>query len=151
MNKLKLLAAASAVTLLTGAGTAFGQSAHTSAASTVVTTKSTSLGTILVTGSGQTLYADMGSCTGGCLQIWPPLKAKGTLTAKGKAKAADLGKKNGQVTYNGHLLYMFASAPTGTSGQGTAGFHVVSPSGSVITKAAKTTGSSGGSSSGGGW
>jgi predicted lipoprotein with Yx(FWY)xxD motif len=145
MNKLKLLAAASALTVLAGgAATAFGQSAHASAARTIVATKSTSLGMILVTGSGQTLYADKQRCTGGCLQIWPPLKANGRLVAKGKAKAADLGKKNGQVTYMGHLLYTFASAPTGTSGEGVGGFYVVSPSGSLITKAAKSTGSGSG-------
>ena len=151
MNKLKLLGTASAVTLLAGAGAAFGESAHASSASTVVKTKTTSLGTILATGSGKTLYADTGSCTGGCLQIWPPLKAKGTLKAEGKAKAADLGKMNGQVTYKGHLLYTFASDATGTSGEGTGGFYVVSPSGSLITKAPLTTSSGSSSSSGGGW
>ncbi|MGD0197583.1 MAG: hypothetical protein ABSC56_06725 [Solirubrobacteraceae bacterium] len=149
MRQLKLLGAATTLLSLAGAGAAFGNSAHASAAATIVTTKSTSLGTILVTGSGKTLYADTGACTGGCLQIWPPLAAKGTLKAEGQAKAADLGKAGGQVTYKGHLLYTFATAQTGTSGEGSGGFYVVSPSGSLVTKAAKSTG--GGSSTGGGW
>ena len=152
MNKLKLLAAASAVMLLTGAGTALGQSAHTSAASTVVTTKSTSLGTILVTGSGQTLYADMGSCTGWLPPDLAAVESQGHAHREGKGEGGrPRQEETGQVTYKGHLLYTFATATTGTSGEGTGGFYVVSPSGSLITKAAKTTGSSGGSSSGGGW
>jgi predicted lipoprotein with Yx(FWY)xxD motif len=148
MNKYKLIGAASAAALLGGAGAALGQSAHASAAATIVTTKSSSLGTILATGSGKTLYADMNACTGGCLQIWPAYKAQGKLKAEGKAKAADLGKKNGQVTYDGHLLYTFTADAKGTSGEGSDGFYVVSPSGGLITKAARSTSSS---SSGGGW
>lgn len=142
MNKLWLLAATSAATLLAGGGAALGESAHASSAATVVMTKSTSLGTILATGSGKTLYADTGACTGGCLQIWPPYMAKGKLKAEGQAKAADLGKKNGQVTYDGHLLYTFASDATGTSGEGSGGFYVVGPSGSLIKHAPKSSGSS---------
>jgi steroid delta-isomerase-like uncharacterized protein len=52
--------------------TASGQSARPSAAHTVVTTKQTSLGTILETSSGQTLYLDVNdraghfACTGMC-------------------------------------------------------------------------------------
>lgn len=44
-------------------------------------TKKTSLGTILVTGSCKTLYLDVHhtpghpACKGGCLTVWPPLKA----------------------------------------------------------------------------
>jgi predicted lipoprotein with Yx(FWY)xxD motif len=131
------------------AGTAFGQSAHSSAA-TVVSTKSTSLGTILVTGSGQTLYLDTAdkpghpACTGGCLAIWPALKASGSVKAAGSAKASLLGTTKiagavKQVTYKGHPLYTFASdtKSSPTSGEGVGGFYVVSPSGAEITKPAK--------------
>lgn len=151
MKKLKMLTATSALVSLVAAGAAFGHTAHASSASTIVKTKHTSLGTILVTGSGQTLYADTGAaCTGGCLQIWPPLAAKGTLVAKGKAKAADLGKAGGQVTYNGHALYTFTSdsAANPTSGEGSNGFYVVGPNGNVIKHAPK---SAGGGSSTTGW
>jgi predicted lipoprotein with Yx(FWY)xxD motif len=133
------------------ASSAFGQSAH-SAAATVVTTKKTSLGTILVTSSGRALYLDAGdkpghpACTGGCLSIWPPLKASGTPKAAGSANAADLGTTKiaggiKQVTYKGHPLYTFASDTKSgqTSGEGQNGFDVVSPSGSKITKTTKTT------------
>jgi predicted lipoprotein with Yx(FWY)xxD motif len=139
------------------ASSAFGQSAHSSAA-TVVTTKKTSLGTILVTSSGKTLYLDASdkpghpACTGGCLSIWPPLKASGTPKASGGAKASMLGtmKITGgitQVTYNKHPLYTFASATTGTSGEGENGFYVVSPSGSKISKSTSTTSTTTSSSS----
>jgi predicted lipoprotein with Yx(FWY)xxD motif len=97
---------------------AFAQSTHSHPA-TVVTTKQTSLGVILVTGSGQTLYLDgadrpgHSACTGGCLSIWPRLKAGGAPKATGGAKASLLGtiKVAGgsrQVTYHGHPLFSFA-------------------------------------------
>jgi predicted lipoprotein with Yx(FWY)xxD motif len=142
------------------ATSAFGQSAHSSAA-TVVTTKKTSLGTILVTSSGQTLYLDASdkpghpACTGGCLSIWPPLKASGTPKASGGAMASMLGTTKiaggiTQVTYNKHPLYTFASATTGTSGEGENGFYVVGTSGSKITKSGKTSTTTSSSSSSGG-
>ncbi len=133
--------------------TALGSSGR-SGAVTVVTTEKTSLGTILVTSSGRALYLDVAdkpghpACTGGCLTIWPPLKASGTLKASGGAKAAELNRIKiaggiEQVTYNGHPLYTFASDTKSgqTSGEGEHGFYVVSPSGDKITK----------SSSGGGY
>ena len=132
------------------ASSAFGQSAH-SAAATVVTTKKTSLGTILVTSSGRALYLDAGdkpghpACTGGCLSIWPPLKASGTPKASGSAKGSLLGTTKiaggiKQVTYNGHQLYTFASDTKSkpTSGEGVNGFYVVSPSGTKVTKPSTT-------------
>jgi predicted lipoprotein with Yx(FWY)xxD motif len=125
------------------------QSAH-SASATVVTTKKTSFGWILVTGSGKTLYLDARdkvghpACKGGCLSIWPPMKASGTVKVSGRAKAADLGsiKIAGgvkQVTYNKHPLYTFATAATGTSGEGVNNFFLVSPSGNKVTKSMTTT------------
>ena len=156
MRQLKLLiVAVSGAAALASAGVALGHSAHASTASTTVSAKKTSLGTILVTSSGKTLYLDKGdkpphfACTGGCLAIWPPLKANGTLKASGGAIAGDLGKVKGpggeQVTYKGHPLYTFVSDTKGspTSGEGQNGFFVVSTSGSMITKSTKATGSSG--------
>jgi predicted lipoprotein with Yx(FWY)xxD motif len=144
-----------------GSGPSKHASVH-SAASATVSTKTTSLGTVLVTGSGKTLYLDVNdktghpACKGGCLTIWPPLKASGTLKASGRAKTAELGtiKLAGgikQVTYNKHPLYTFASAATGTSGEGENGFYVVSPSGSKVTKASSTTSSTTTTSTGGGY
>ena len=154
MRHLKLLiVAVSGAVALASAGVALGNSAHASAASTTVSAKKTSLGTILVTSSGKTLYLDKAdkpphfACTGGCLTIWPPLKANGTLKATGGAIAADLGKVKGpggeQVTYKGHPLYTFVSDSKGnpTSGEGQNGFFVVGTTGSMITKSTKATGS----------
>jgi predicted lipoprotein with Yx(FWY)xxD motif len=98
-----------------------------------VTTKQTSLGTILVTSSGQTLYLDVGdkaghwASTGMCAAAWPVLSTSGKPRAAGKAKASDLGTiKHGkltQVTYGGHPLYTFTADTKGspTSGQGVNG------------------------------
>ena len=148
MKLRRTLVIAIALGALALAATAVAQTAH-SASGTVVTTKKTALGTILVTGSGKTLYLDINdktghpACKAGCLAIWPPLKASGKVTTAGSAKKADLGtiKIAGgikQVTYNKHPLYTFVSAATGTSGQGENGFWVVSPSGAKITKHAST-------------
>jgi predicted lipoprotein with Yx(FWY)xxD motif len=151
MKRLQLLLALSGIAVLGATASAFGQSAQSRAAQAVITTKSTSLGTILVNSSGQTLYLDVGDkpghfvCTGQCAAAWPSVTTSGKPKAAGKAKAADLGTvKHGkltQVTYNGHPLYTFTadskSAPT--SGEGVNGFYVVSPSGNKITKAPKTT------------
>ena len=142
-------ALASAVALAT-AWSAIAAGAQ-AGSSTVVKTKHTSLGTILVTSSGGTLYLDAGdkpghfACTGGCLSAWPPLRAVGKLTAAGSAKQADLGKVKGpggeQVTYRGHPLYTFASDSAGnpTSGEGVGGFYVVGPAGNEITKSTAST------------
>jgi predicted lipoprotein with Yx(FWY)xxD motif len=145
---------------------AFAQSMGHAAAGTVVSTKATTLGTILVTGTGKTLYLDVNdktghpACKGGCLTIWPPLKASGKVSTAGKAKSGELGtiKIAGgikQVTYDKHPLYTFASAATGTSGEGENGFYVVSPRGGKISKAStspsKTTTTSTTTSTGGGY
>jgi predicted lipoprotein with Yx(FWY)xxD motif len=121
--------------------------AHTAASVAVVSTRHSSLGTILVAGNGHTLYLDKAdpknksTCTGGCAAVWPPLTTSGKPKAKGSAKASDLGTINDaggvkQVTYKGHPLYYFASdtAAGQTTGEGQNDFYVVSPSGSAITK-----------------
>jgi predicted lipoprotein with Yx(FWY)xxD motif len=158
MNRITV-AAISLVAMLATAAVAFASSAHVSVATTVVTTKHTKFGTILVTGSGRTLYLDVGdkpphfACTAGCLAAWPPLKAVGKVTAKGSAKAALLGTVKGpggkMVTYKGHPLYTFASdtAPGQVTGEGVNGFYVVSASGAKVTKATSTSTSSTTSSS----
>ena len=146
MKAHRIVLVAVAVAALAVTASAFATPAHSSAA-TVVTTKSTSFGTILVTSSGQTLYLNSHdkpghpSCTGGCLSAWPALNASGTLKASGSAKASLLattkiagGAK--QVTYKGHQLYTFKSDTNSSpiNGEGVSGFYVVSPSGAAITK-----------------
>jgi predicted lipoprotein with Yx(FWY)xxD motif len=149
MNAQKLALTGAALAALALTGTAFGRSAHSSAASTVVTTKQTPLGTILVTSSGQTLYLDSAdkpghpACTGGCLTAWPPLKASGAPKAAGGAKASLLATTKiaggiTQVVYNGHQLYTFKTDTKSnpTSGEGVNGFYAVSPSGAKVPKPA---------------
>ena len=160
MKRFQVLLVVSSMAVLGVAVTASGQSARSSEAHTVVTTKPTSLGTILVTSSGQTLYLDINdksghfACTGMCAAAWPVLSTSGKPKAAGKAKAADLGTiKHGkltQVTYKGHPLYTFTadtkSSPT--SGEGVHGFYAVGPSGNKVTKSTKTTTTTSSSTSG---
>jgi predicted lipoprotein with Yx(FWY)xxD motif len=141
----RIVIAAAAIATLGMAGSALAMSAHSSRASAVVSTKHTSLGTILVTGSGQTLYLDVAGKAGrSVLAIWPPLTTTGAPKASGGAKASMLGTTKDatgtkQVTYDGHPLYTFASAATGTSGEGVDGFYVVSPSGTKIASSTNQT------------
>jgi len=147
MTRLKLLITMLGIGMLGLAGAAFDGAAHASTSSTVVSTKSTSIGTILVTSSGKTLYIDSAdkpphfACTGACLKTWPPLKAIGSVKAAGAAKSSLLGTTKGPggktVTYGGHPLYTYLSDTKSLplSGQGQHGFYVLSPTASKITKA----------------
>ncbi|HLG67168.1 MAG TPA: hypothetical protein VKV36_04775 [Acidimicrobiales bacterium] len=71
--------------------------------------ESTSIGTVLATSSGHTVYELVGAtsshsaCTGSCLSIWPPVEAGGH-----------------QVVVNGHPAYTFSgdAAPGQVNGQG---------------------------------
>jgi predicted lipoprotein with Yx(FWY)xxD motif len=160
MKKIITLLATAALGIGATAAVAAASSAHLAGAAAVVNTRSTSFGTILVGPNGHTLYLDAAdpknkaTCTGGCASIWPALTTSGKPTAKGKAKASDLGtitsggKK--QVTYKGHPLYYFSSDTKAgqTSGEGQNGFYVVSPSGSSITKSQKAAPAASG---GAGW
>ena len=99
--------------------------AHSSRADTVQL-RHTSLGSILVSSSGRTLYeftrdhANKNSCTAirGCSAVWSSLKAKGRPTAGAGVKASLLSSTSGnQVTYAGHPLYTYSadSGPGQTS------------------------------------
>jgi len=145
MTRLKLFIALSSLgSLGLVSGVALASTAQASASNTVISTKQTSLGTILVNSSGKTLYLDTAdkpphfACTGACLKAWPALKAVGTVKAAGAAKAALLGTTKGPagktVTYNGHPLYTFVSDSTSnpTSGEGQHGFYAVSPAGAKV-------------------
>ncbi len=132
------------------------------AAPATVSVANSSLGMILVASNGRTLYeldkdtATMATCTGGCAGLWPPLTATGTPTGGPGVDATKLTILNGangmQVVYNGHPLYMFAmdSAAGDVKGQGFAGniWHVVSPTGMVVTTPTTMAGTSSSSSSG---
>jgi predicted lipoprotein with Yx(FWY)xxD motif len=130
----------------------------------VITTATSSAGTVLADGSGHAVYLwvkDTGmtsNCSGACAGVWPPVTASGTVTAAGSAKPGNLGtitRSDGtkQVTYDGHPLYYYS----GDSGAGTAAgqgsdtfgakWWLVAPSGSDVT-AAVTSLTAGGSGSG---
>jgi predicted lipoprotein with Yx(FWY)xxD motif len=128
------------------------------AAKTRVDVRTTSLGKILVTAQGRTLYLfapdkrGKSTCYGSCASYWPPLLVTGKPTAGTGVKASLLGvtvRKDGkhQVTYNGHPLYAYVGdkAAGKTSGEGlnlSGGlWWVVSPAGKAVKN---TTSSSGG-------
>jgi predicted lipoprotein with Yx(FWY)xxD motif len=100
--------------------------AHSTRAATVAL-RHTSLGSILVSSSGRTLYeftrdhANKSSCAAisGCSEVWPSLKTSGRPTARSGVKASLLSSINlpgggKQVTYAGHPLYTYS----GDSGAG---------------------------------
>ena len=112
----------------------------------------TKLGTILIDGSGRTLYlfakdkSDQSACAGACAAAWPVDQTSGAPKVGSGVKAALLGSiKRGdgstQVTYNKHPLYYYA----GDSGAGQqngqainafgAAWYVVTPSGEAVTGA----------------
>lgn len=105
----------------------------TAPGSTTVSTGSTSLGTVLTTPQGLTLYyftpekGGVVACTGGCATTWPPLKASGTATkpssVTGTLGTVALADGSMEVTYNGWPLHTYAadSAPGQTNGQGIGG------------------------------
>jgi predicted lipoprotein with Yx(FWY)xxD motif len=132
---LKRIATASIVLMLVAAGAAF---AATTTMGTKVTLHKTSLGKVLATSSGRTLYLytsdtkNHSNCTGGCASAWPPLKSKGKPVAGAGVKKAFLGTTSKhQVTYKGHPLYTYTgdSAAGQANGEGTGGFYVVTAAG----------------------
>jgi predicted lipoprotein with Yx(FWY)xxD motif len=137
------------VLLGAGAGASIARSAGDPVANAAKTATvrlgATSLGKVLVAGSGgRTLYLSIqdaknkSMCTGQCAVVWPPLLTSGKPSAGKGVSAAKLGEikrgRSHQVTYAGHPLYTFDSdsAAGQTSGEGDNGFYVVSPSGKAI-------------------
>jgi len=109
------------------------------------------LGGVLVDASGKTLYlfaADTGTtstCSGSCVQNWPPLTTMGTPQASGGVSQPLLGtttRGDGsmQVTYNGHPLYGFIadSAPGMANGENLNAFgarwEVVNAAGAAVVR-----------------
>jgi predicted lipoprotein with Yx(FWY)xxD motif len=117
-----------------GGATPTTVSGGTSADQTNVAVAETALGPILVDGQGHTLYAltmdapGVSTCTGNCLEAWPPLLTTGGPVAGGGVQAALLGsfaRSDGgmQVTYDGKPLYTYSqdAAPGDLKGQGKGG------------------------------
>jgi predicted lipoprotein with Yx(FWY)xxD motif len=132
----------------------------TSPASTVVETRDTGLGQILVDTQGRTLYLfakDTGptsTCEGSCASYWPPVPVSGLPHAAGGAAAASIGVITGsggsqQLSYAGHPLYYFVghSKAGQTRGQALdqfgAKWFVLNSAGAAVLNAPSSTGSGG--------
>ena len=133
------------------AGYSGGATPNSQSGAATISVRASSLGQILVDGSGKSLYlfeADTGAkstCSAACAQAWPPLTTNGAPKAAGTASPSLLGtttRSDGttQVTYSGHPLYYFTGdAKAGdTNGEGStafgAGWDVLSPTGTKIEK-----------------
>jgi len=125
-------------------------SSPAAAAATIMAATDAKLGTILVDGSGKTVYlfvadkSTASTCYTSCATIWPPVLTTGAPVAGSGATASLLGtttRTDGkvEVTYAGHPLYYFIQDKKAgdTTGQGVDGFGglwwVLSPAGKAIT------------------
>ncbi len=158
------------------AGTSSGKTSGTSSTATAhseLSTAHTSIGTVLVNGSGQVLYtltsasATSSPCdTSKCLGIWPPLLSGSGLSTGTGISLAHIGtltlpSGEKQVTYYGHPLYTFSgdTAAGQVKGEGlafpigvpnpTGHWYALSVTGSMVVKSASTSTPSSSSSSGG--
>ena len=138
---LKKLATATIVLAFLASGAAF---ASVQSMGTVVTLHKTSLGKVLATSRGRTLYLytpdgpNQSTCTGSCAATWPPLKTGGKPVASTGVKRSLLGTaklSSGklQVTYNGHPLYRYVGdlKPAQTNGEGVDGVWFVVNAGGI--------------------
>jgi predicted lipoprotein with Yx(FWY)xxD motif len=145
-------------TSTTAAATSESTTTAGASALTVSVKKNPTLGTILASPDGKTLYTltDAGgkavACTGQCLSLWPPLKLGAGATAPSAPKGVSLTVVDGPggmklVAAKGLPLYTFSgdSSASDAAGEGLQGFggtwHVVK------TTAAVTPAGSGGSGS----
>jgi predicted lipoprotein with Yx(FWY)xxD motif len=136
------------------------------AGSVVISTRSTSHGTVLVNAKGRTLYwfaidtPTTSKCTGSCATYWPPVIGKPTAAA-GTSLMHALGsitRSNGQIqaTYDGHPLYTYigdtAAGDVKGNGKNLSGglWWAATPSGAKLAAATAKPSSSASSSSGGG-
>ena len=139
---LTRIATVSIVLALVASGAAFAAT-RDMGMGTMVYLHSSSLGKVLATSTGRTLYLytpdgkNRSRCTGSCATFWPPLMTKGKPVAGMGVKQSLLGTaKRGtklQVTYNGHPLYTYTgdSKAGDTIGEGSSGIWF------VVTAAAK--------------
>jgi predicted lipoprotein with Yx(FWY)xxD motif len=137
-------------------------------ASSVATASATrtSLGMILVDGSGRTLYLfakdqpNQSACAGACAAAWPVDQSSGTPKAGSGVTASMLGTikrsdNTTQVTYHQHPLYYFHgdSGAGQHNGQGVDAFgarwFVVGPAGGAVSGGATATTAANGGGYGG--
>jgi predicted lipoprotein with Yx(FWY)xxD motif len=119
---------------LAACGSGAGTAASASSVTVTLKSSSTSIGTVLASARGRTLYwfaldtPAKSRCTGACASAWPPVTGRPRLAA-GAAVTGRLGtiKRPGgevQVTWNGHPLYTYAGDSAGgqANGNGVVGF-----------------------------
>ena len=140
---------------LAACGSSYGKGSHAAepqaaaqsspSAQATVTTGNTALGSVLVDGSGLTLYGrtsdtnGMSSCTGACAVAWPPVTVSGSALPAGlDAKIFSVvARPDGsfQLRAGKWPLYRYAgdAAPGDTNGQGIGGvWFAVAPTGKLI-------------------
>jgi predicted lipoprotein with Yx(FWY)xxD motif len=127
------------------------------------TTENSSLGTIVVDGSGRTLYRfdkdsaspPTSNCTGACADLWPPVLVGTQITLSGidRSLLGTIKRSDGtvQLTLNGWPLYRYAgdSAPGQINGEGVGGvWFAVRPTGAkALSASASGTGAATGGAS----
>ncbi len=123
-----------------------GGGGSSSASAVTLKTASSPLGSILVDQDGKTLYLfeadskNKSNCSGGCLNLWPPIMANGKASAGSGVTAGMIGAATGssQVTYAGHPLYWFSGDTQAgdTNGEGLDDFggewYAISPAGTAV-------------------
>jgi len=138
-------AALAAAALGLAASTATAAPVAQAAKVTTVHVGKTSLGNVLVTAKGMTIYAyaidkkGKSNCTGSCATYWPPVSASQTPKkhiAGVTAKFGVLKRSNGfkQLTVNGYPAYTYGSdTPGKASGEAVGGvWWAVAPTGKWI-------------------
>ena len=163
---LGTLAAAGIALTACGPGGGYGSSGASSAAAgttaagataggAALKTASTSLGTVVVTSAGKTVYefdkdtmnSGKSACNTGCSGLWPAVTTtSASPTVQGvSAKLGAITRSDGtkQITLGGRPLYTYAgdSGAGSVSGQGVKGiWWAVTPSGAEVTQAPVSTG-----------
>jgi predicted lipoprotein with Yx(FWY)xxD motif len=139
-----------------GSGTTPAGAQAPASSSAVLTTATTSLGTVVVDGKGRTVYqfdkdtigAATSACTGVCVGLWPQLtttssapKTSGVTGTVGTAPTTGGGR---QLTLNGHRLYTFSGDSQAGQVTGEAFMNlwwVLDPAGQLIKRGAAASSS----------
>ena len=147
-NKPLWLLSVLAIMALVLAACAPAASSTPTAPDTIDVASNPTLGKILVSGNGMTLYVftkdspDQSNCNASCLANWPALASSGTPKLGPGVDASLVGTatlSTGEkvITYDHMPLYYFKkdTKPGDTAGQGVGSvWYVVSPDGKTITK-----------------
>ena len=151
LTRLDRRAAPLLLAVVAAAGVVAASAMAASTNPTVKVMKTASLGKLLATSSGLTLYHytdEKGGkidCKGACAKLWPPLLvkagAKPTLgPGLAAAKVSTVKRPDGktQVTYNGYALYRYAPDRKAGDVKGQALFkawYVIAPTGKLVKRA----------------